>query len=122
MANYYNIVVDYLQEVTIDQLGDNVRILLNDILFLRDINITTTIDVYSDIYKMSYITGNDTIVNKIEKYIDEFRNHVLTKKKHRVTLVLEFYKIFTKKEWFGLSETINKIYWEKWNIPVLLYI
>jgi hypothetical protein len=121
MANYH---INTLptQEVSINQMGENLRILLNDIFFLRDFNCTKPIDVYSEMYNTNYVCGNNKyVILAIEDSIDAFRSTVLKRKKSDGTVIVGFYKYITKTSLFGLKKTREKIYWEKWILPYIIF-
>lgn len=117
MANYFSRNVP-TQWVTIEQLSDNLRILLSEILLIRNIGEYTLHDSESETYNTSYISVEPDPIkpDPIEQFIQKFRSNLIEKKKTTGTVILDFYNSTTKSKLFGLSQSIEKIIWEKWFI------
>lgn len=123
MANYYKHDIP-VQEISVENIGHNLRIILNDIFFIRNLNVTKPIQYTSQLYDIVYTcSDNAMIMGAIETSIAAFQRYIVKEKKTSGTMVVGFYRLLKKeKSIFGikLNTHIEKIYWEKWNIPYII--
>ena len=77
MANYYyNSVPE--QQLTINFLSENIRIILSDIFIIRDLNFIQCDTIYSDIYNTEYVIHNNVYLTRIiNSTIESFRDIIL---------------------------------------------
>lgn len=103
------------------QVKEALRCLLHTILFNRALGPVRPREMDSELFALSYVRCGVAAVDKsVEEAIEKFSNQLrLNRDTSRGRIVLSFYNRRIKKTFFGMSSTEEKVYWEKWVIPVV---
>ena len=118
-----------LEELVLDvlvlpqfQVKEALRCLLHTILFNRALGPVRPREVDSELFDVSYVRcGVVSVDKRIEEAIEAFSNALqLNTATSRGRIVLSFYEKRTRKSFFGMATSEEKLYWERWVIPVML--
>jgi len=104
------------------QVKEILKIMHHSIVFQRALGEPREKDVDSALFDLTYVCVNSPLVQqKIEDHAEAFWSALESAPTVRVQSSIAFFERRSRPTTFGLFRSEEKVFWERWNIPLTVY-